>query len=472
MQAKPSSDKLGPKWPQSLNPKETETMRQISRNIVAAIGFLLCACGPIDPGLDDTTQADQTIESYAYGEKYAVIINGSWEIENRNYTAFYDDIRDTFLTLTNAEYNFKKENIWVLAVNGPNRSGIISYWQGTQEVGRHADLDGDGLWDVRVMETSSDNIYAILEEISAKIHSNDMLFFFFTDHGGIGNPPSIDGGAVELWGRPNVLTTIDLLLTYDMLFQNLPPPQIISMINACKSGSWVLGNVTLNGINRLSMSNAVWNQDGSARGLVIPWTRAMQKSVNADYNADGAISYYEAFQYALEYKQQNSRPEDPQYASDLSPGFELGKRYGLNGRIPNLGLVYNGSFDFGTNLWNRTISGFAWSVASGQLKIDITQYYSDPKSIRIMQSGLQLDQGKSYRVSYRARAQSYRTINVSIETSSGTIAENTVWLYPWMRTYSFDFTVSSSLSSDPDLHFNLGGNINDVWLDNISITAR
>jgi beta-glucanase (GH16 family) len=139
-------------------------------------------------------------------------------------------------------------------------------------------------------------------------------------------------------------------------------------------------------------------------------------------------------------------------------------------------LIYNGTFDQGAErmgFWQSAITGGAaasLSVGSDipdrllRAEINDIQYGTVPEEIRVYQSGFTLEKDKSYTLSFDARASEARSITAAVGDSTQTFAITNT-----MKTYSFTFTRGSDTDNAAPLSFYLGGDPNDVYLDNVRI---
>jgi beta-glucanase (GH16 family) len=150
--------------------------------------------------------------------------------------------------------------------------------------------------------------------------------------------------------------------------------------------------------------------------------------------------------------------------------------------------IDNGTFGNGsegwTAWWGDQWSGVAQgsiTADNGELKVEISQIGGAAYSPQIFQKDLLLEQGSSYTVSFDARADMARKVNVNI----GKELSVDPWFIPYaqtqtfdltkeMKEYSFTFTVLESTFADGKIVFELGniagGNAaTTVYFDNIVI---
>jgi hypothetical protein len=150
--------------------------------------------------------------------------------------------------------------------------------------------------------------------------------------------------------------------------------------------------------------------------------------------------------------------------------------------------IDNGSFHHGTKSWSSwwgdQWSGYAEGTISAdqeELKIAITQVGGASYSPQVFQKDLLFEKGRDYTVTFHARAEIPRKMNVNI----GKELSHDPWFIPFaptltfdltneMKPYSFTFHMSEESYDDGKMVFELGNIVNgnavtDVYLDNIVI---
>lgn len=138
--------------------------------------------------------------------------------------------------------------------------------------------------------------------------------------------------------------------------------------------------------------------------------------------------------------------------------------------------VYNGSFDAGTagwtlNVWDGNASG---TVSNGEYKIQISDIGTKNYEIQLVQSGLILEKGKYYKVSFDAYASKDRTIEVNVEMKDDPwdsyLQELKIFNLTTLKTpYVFTFKMDNNTDSSGRLGFNLGASSETVFLDNVKL---
>jgi beta-glucanase (GH16 family) len=150
--------------------------------------------------------------------------------------------------------------------------------------------------------------------------------------------------------------------------------------------------------------------------------------------------------------------------------------------------IDNGTFTDGTNGWTAWW-GDQWSgygagtmtAENEELKVEISQVGGASYAPQVYQKGLLFENGASYTVTFDARADEPRKMNVNIgkELSNepwfiNYVPVQTVDLTSEMQTYSFNFVMNEATYADGKIVFELGNILDgnaatNVYLDNVSI---
>ncbi len=135
-------------------------------------------------------------------------------------------------------------------------------------------------------------------------------------------------------------------------------------------------------------------------------------------------------------------------------------------------LITNGNFDTGVSNWNSW--GCTPSSVNGTANLSITDAGSYPWNVGFTQQGLTLEQGKTYTITLRARADANRSINVKLGgtapnwTNYGTTTFN---LTTSMQTYTFPITMNNSTDNNTRFEIFLGGSWTKVYIDEVSLSV-
>jgi len=146
--------------------------------------------------------------------------------------------------------------------------------------------------------------------------------------------------------------------------------------------------------------------------------------------------------------------------------------------LPTGNYIYNGTFDQGTErmgFWEfRTDESadatryIGSAVNERRFEARITNGGNNKNSVQLAQNGFSLENGKPYQLTFEASAEAERDIQVAITNSkSEVIHEEIVNLTPETKEYTLDFTNDAETDNQSELQFNIGGNSNDVYIDNV-----
>jgi LPXTG-motif cell wall-anchored protein len=142
--------------------------------------------------------------------------------------------------------------------------------------------------------------------------------------------------------------------------------------------------------------------------------------------------------------------------------------------------VYNGTFDQGTidrmTFWNFIQNdGSAIgnvSEATREFKATITVGGTSSSALQLKQQGMQLLEGKDYKLTFNARADQSRDIQVDLVSKDGTViySSNTINLTEVMDMKTIEFTMPDGMTdTQGQLVFNLGGNSSNVYIDDVKL---
>lgn len=135
----------------------------------------------------------------------------------------------------------------------------------------------------------------------------------------------------------------------------------------------------------------------------------------------------------------------------------------------NNNMLYNGKFLYGTIYWDMIMSldNFArMDTLDGWLTTNIQVPGSVLWNIRIKQSNLTFEKGKTYDLSFDAKADKARTIGVEF-AGSKSYYENEFDLTTTRNTYSTSFTMPDTTDNSSLLSFYMGNDNTNVQFDNI-----
>ncbi len=138
-------------------------------------------------------------------------------------------------------------------------------------------------------------------------------------------------------------------------------------------------------------------------------------------------------------------------------------------------LVFNGDFVSGAdewtlNIWDGEATG---NVVDGKYKIEISSTAEDNHGIQLVQPGLSLLKGKTYKVAFDAYASSNRSLDVNVEMADDPWESylsqlQTFHLTTTKQTFEFDFKMELT-DVNGRIGFNVGTELPTVTIDNVSI---
>jgi beta-glucanase (GH16 family) len=142
-------------------------------------------------------------------------------------------------------------------------------------------------------------------------------------------------------------------------------------------------------------------------------------------------------------------------------------------------LIFNGAFDKGNmdrmTYWNfnknNSVAAAYVPEASRELAVMINYGGETPEAVKVSQNGIELQKNASYNLGFNARAKSERTIKAELISKDGktTYGTQTFNLTTEMKDFNYEFKMSSDSDIDSQLVFKLGGNNNDVYIDDVSL---
>ncbi|GGF27528.1 hypothetical protein GCM10010954_28260 [Halobacillus andaensis] len=140
-------------------------------------------------------------------------------------------------------------------------------------------------------------------------------------------------------------------------------------------------------------------------------------------------------------------------------------------------LIYNGTFDQGdmtrTSYWELVTSEqssaeMSVSEVQREMQVDLLKEGANPEDVQLKQSGIPLEKGEDYELTFNARAEQNKPIEVELvsEDGSESYMSETVTLTEEMEGHTVEFTMPES-DSNGQLTFMIGGQPEDVYLDNV-----
>ncbi|WP_421895108.1 carbohydrate-binding protein [Marinoscillum sp.] len=141
-------------------------------------------------------------------------------------------------------------------------------------------------------------------------------------------------------------------------------------------------------------------------------------------------------------------------------------------------MLTNGNFSNGATGWESYVNGAANAspgVAGGEMHASITSGGSANWHVQWYQTGVNMQNGVDYTLTFKARAASNRTIGASVEMSNSPYTgyfNQSVSLTTQMQTFSYDFTMTAATDANARVLFNLGASNGDVYIDDVVLVEN
>lgn len=141
-------------------------------------------------------------------------------------------------------------------------------------------------------------------------------------------------------------------------------------------------------------------------------------------------------------------------------------------------MLANADFSNGLTSWTSWKDASAnanISVVNGELSSAITNGGSQVWHVQVYQAGLNIQNGKSYTLTFTARASANRAITAIVEQNGGSYtlyggSNNNVNVTTTNATYTVKFTMTQPTDAAARLTFNLGNNNSSVYIDNVVLS--
>ena len=143
--------------------------------------------------------------------------------------------------------------------------------------------------------------------------------------------------------------------------------------------------------------------------------------------------------------------------------------------IGNCELIDNWSFDNGLNNWtlfeHNSADGNLSIIGNEYAKIEIINPGTSSWHLALRQSGLPLENGKTYQIRLRAYADDPRNCSIIISKSDGSqYAYNSLSLTAIPSIYQYTFTMNAATDLNATFNLNVGNNFNNVYVSEISVS--
>lgn len=170
---------------------------------------------------------------------------------------------------------------------------------------------------------------------------------------------------------------------------------------------------------------------------------------------------------------------DASGSSDSLATTILGVNLTVGAKFYNGGVIKNGHFTFGTGSWSAAgnvvltpLPAATIARDGSQMKVTITEAGANPTDLYVYQTGLKLEQGKKYELSFEAKGASARKIYARV--SNGRTASSTVYLNSEValtttltlvkRTFDMGSTITNGR-----LDFDIGGDKTGLFITNVKL---
>ena len=143
-------------------------------------------------------------------------------------------------------------------------------------------------------------------------------------------------------------------------------------------------------------------------------------------------------------------------------------------------LILNGTFSSGTDFWtfNNWSGSGTGSVVDGEYRLAVTTVGNNYYDIQVVQPGILLERGKTYRLVYDAYTTANRILNINVgmpeepwttflsNVVAGEIATN---LTTSKQSFTLDFIMEEPTYQNSRVEFSAGTSTPTVYIDNVSL---
>ena len=143
---------------------------------------------------------------------------------------------------------------------------------------------------------------------------------------------------------------------------------------------------------------------------------------------------------------------------------------------PGENIILNGDFSEDRNFWNLEYSNDARAIGSvnnGEYNIYLFLGGTDYDHVQLIQTDIQLIQGKPYLLEFDGWADDNRIIEVKLEKSLSPYDNYNkigyIYLTSGLNHFSFEFEMEHISDLNARLVFNCGNSIDNVYIDNVSL---
>lgn len=160
---------------------------------------------------------------------------------------------------------------------------------------------------------------------------------------------------------------------------------------------------------------------------------------------------------------------------DINPKYDPSGEDSLTSAIDSLNFLSNGLFSDSTSAWELSVSNQAsafWDVMNKQAVVHITNGGHNNYHVQLMQSGVSIERGKTYSVSFYAKADANRNIAVSLMMSSSpntSYTSNIIGITKNLAGYSYEFTMNENSDKNTQFCLALGNVESKITIDSVRI---
>ena len=116
----------------------------------------------------------------------------------------------------------------------------------------------------------------------------------------------------------------------------------------------------------------------------------------------------------------------------------------------------------------------SWS--NGELFVDITNGGSQQQHVFVRQTGLSLESGRTYTLTFDIRSDTSRTCSMFIQNQADFtlkyLEANQLSIGTQSSSLRYTFTMNDPSDSNARIHFGFGGNNGNIWLDNVILSLH
>jgi hypothetical protein len=226
-------------------------------------------------------------------------------------------------------------------------------------------------------------------------------------------------------------------------------------------------------------SSAVMSLSNNAARMEVYWSSL----VNQTYEVLVSTNLVEGFTSS---NQVQATPPENDWFSDIEGAtvfYQLSDVAPTN--IPSIAptfsnLLANSTMESDISEWsfnaNASSAQANASWSNGELFVDITNGGTQQQHVFVRQIGLSLENGRTYTLTFDIRSDTSRTISMFIQNQTDYtlkyVEENGISIGTQSSSLSYTFTMNDPSDTAARIHFGLGANNGDIWLDNIVLSLH